>query len=152
LAATGQVQDLTLPVLDLSAPVQPLVFTEGTADGALVAIGTQDIRLAADVLFAFDRADLTPRARQLLDDAAARVRAAKATRLAVTGFTDSVGTPSYNLALSRRRADAVAAALRTRLGTGVAVSATGAGETRPIADNATKAGQALNRRVEVRAS
>jgi outer membrane protein OmpA-like peptidoglycan-associated protein len=59
-----------------------------------------------------------------------------------------VGSAESNLALSQKRADAVATYLATQ---GVAkerVSAKGYGETKPIGDNATDAGRAANRRVE----
>ena len=67
----------------------------------------------------------------------------------IEGHTDAAGRDETNLALSQARADAVKQALVDR---GVAVErleAVGLGETRPIADNATKAGSRQNRRVEV---
>jgi succinyl-CoA synthetase beta subunit len=66
----------------------------------------------------------------------------------VAGHTDNVGSAESNLALSQKRADAVATYLATQ---GVAkdrVSAKGYGETKPIGDNATDEGRAKNRRVE----
>ena len=70
--------------------------------------------------------------------------------ITVNGFTDSDGPQDHNLALSRERADAVAAVLRNGLdGRGIVVVAQGYGETRFKADNATEAGKALNRRVEI---
>jgi outer membrane protein OmpA-like peptidoglycan-associated protein len=69
--------------------------------------------------------------------------------LLIVGHTDSVGTDSYNMDLSQRRAEATADYLmssgveRTRLRT------TGLGETEPIADNGNASGQQQNRRVEV---
>lgn len=66
----------------------------------------------------------------------------------VEGHTDSSGKDDYNLALSERRATVVALALRK---TGAAISMTikGYGKSRPVADNATAAGRAENRRVAV---
>jgi MYXO-CTERM domain-containing protein len=69
-------------------------------------------------------------------------------RVRIEGHTDDRGNDAHNLALSQRRAEAVVAFL---LGQGVApsrVTARGYGETRPIANNATAAGRATNRRVE----
>ncbi len=66
----------------------------------------------------------------------------------VEGHTDSVGSDASNLALSQKRADAVASYMASQ---GVAkerVSAKGYGETKPIGDNATEEGRAKNRRVE----
>lgn len=70
--------------------------------------------------------------------------------LEVTGHTDDRGSESYNQKLSERRAAAVKAYL---VGKGIAgdrIDAMGYGETMPIADNKTKEGRAINRRVEVR--
>jgi OOP family OmpA-OmpF porin len=71
-----------------------------------------------------------------------------ATHVEVAGHTDSVGPDAYNQKLSQRRADAVKQVL---VKDGVAanrVTSVGYGESRPVADNATEAGRAVNRRVE----
>jgi OOP family OmpA-OmpF porin len=65
----------------------------------------------------------------------------------VVGHTDSTGSEAYNQRLSERRAQSVASYLE---GKGIAVgrlTATGAGESQPIADNGTREGRAQNRRV-----
>mgnify|MGYP006187470663 CR=1 FL=1 len=63
--------------------------------------------------------------------------------------TDSVGTEGYNQGLSERRANAVREVLVNQYGVdGSRVNTAGYGETRPVADNATDAGRAVNRRVE----
>jgi OOP family OmpA-OmpF porin len=65
----------------------------------------------------------------------------------IVGHTDNVGSDAYNQALSERRAKAAAAYLESKgIGSGRIV-ATGAGESQPIADNATPEGRAQNRRV-----
>ncbi|MEO8309351.1 MAG: OmpA family protein, partial [Pseudomonadota bacterium] len=64
----------------------------------------------------------------------------------IVGHTDNVGSDAYNQALSERRAKAVAAYLESK---GVApgrIMASGAGESQPVADNATPEGKAQNRR------
>lgn len=147
---TAPVEELTLPVEELTLPVEDLVFTEGSMDGALTDVGHQEFRLSADVLFAFDKAALTPKATALLAQVAGTLKQQGATRVTVTGFTDATGQEAYNLGLSQRRAQAVVAALPTLVGPGVTLVAAGRGEQNPIADNATKDGQALNRRVEIR--
>ena len=64
------------------------------------------------------------------------------------GHTDSMGAEQYNLGLSQRRADAVRQVLIDRFDTqGSRISATGFGESRPIASNDTAAGRQQNRRV-----
>jgi iron complex outermembrane receptor protein len=63
------------------------------------------------VFFDFNRSDLTPQAVSIVGQAAANAGPAKVTRLEVTGHTDTVGSDAYNMRLSRRRAESVAAEL-----------------------------------------
>ncbi len=63
------------------------------------------------VFFDFNKSDLTPQAVSIVDQAAANAGPAKVTRLTVTGHTDTVGSDAYNMRLSRRRAESVAARL-----------------------------------------
>jgi len=63
------------------------------------------------VFFDFNKSDLTPQARDIVDTAAKNASATKVTQLTVTGHTDTVGSDAYNMRLSRRRAESVAAQL-----------------------------------------
>jgi outer membrane receptor protein involved in Fe transport/outer membrane protein OmpA-like peptidoglycan-associated protein len=63
------------------------------------------------VFFDFNKSDLTPDAVAIVDQAAKNAGLAKATELVVTGHTDTVGSDAYNMRLSRRRAESVAAEL-----------------------------------------
>jgi iron complex outermembrane receptor protein len=63
------------------------------------------------VFFDFNKSDLTAQAQQIVDQAASNAGPAKVTRLTVTGHTDTVGSDAYNMRLSRRRAESVAARL-----------------------------------------
>jgi len=63
------------------------------------------------VFFDFNKSDLTPQAREIVDTAAKNASANKVTQLTVTGHTDTVGSDAYNMRLSRRRAESVAAQL-----------------------------------------
>jgi outer membrane protein OmpA-like peptidoglycan-associated protein len=63
------------------------------------------------VFFDFNKSDLTPQAVAIVDQAAKNAAPAKATELIVTGHTDTVGSDAYNMRLSRRRAESVAAEL-----------------------------------------
>lgn len=107
--------------------------------------------LNTDLTFGSDSADLNAAARRGLAQIIAKVRAqGRRGTITVNGFTDSDGPQDHNLALSRERADAVAAVLREGLaGRGIVVVAQGYGETRFKAANDTAAGKALNRRVEI---
>ncbi len=63
------------------------------------------------VFFDFNKSDLTPQAVSIVNQAAANAGPAKVTKLEVTGNTDTVGSDAYNMRLSRRRAESVAAQL-----------------------------------------
>jgi outer membrane protein OmpA-like peptidoglycan-associated protein len=63
------------------------------------------------VFFDFNKSDLTPQAVTIVDTAARNAQAGKVTELTVTGHTDTVGSDAYNMRLSRRRAESVAAEL-----------------------------------------
>lgn len=118
-------------------------------------VGTR-VSLAADTLFAFDKATLTPEAQANLIRTAALVREGGDDTVTVTGHTDAKGEDGYNLALSRRRADAVVAWLRGQPGLAArSYTTVGKGETEPVADETAADGgddaqaRARNRRVTV---
>ncbi|MFX7832934.1 OmpA family protein, partial [Acinetobacter baumannii] len=68
----------------------------------------------------------------------------------ISGFTDSRASAAHNLALSQRRADSVAAYLREHGLQCDDLIVRGFGKDSPVASNATAAGRAMNRRVEIR--
>lgn len=113
--------------------------------------GSVTVDLAADVLFAFDRADLSPQAQTTLAELAQRVAADGATgQITVTGHTDDQGSDAYNQDLSLRRAQSVAAVLQPALADQrLTFAVDGRGESEPVADNGTPEGQQANRRVSV---
>lgn len=107
------------------------------------------------VTFEFNSARLTAQAERRLDNVVNALRASQGFNVRVEGHTDSIGSASYNLDLSQRRADSVKAYLTSH---GVAASrlnTRGFGETRPVAPNTkpngsdNPAGRAQNRRVEL---
>ncbi|WP_375737932.1 OmpA family protein [Pseudomonas boanensis] len=104
-----------------------------------------------DLLFEFDSAKLTAADEAKLDSVASRLKnEAPTAKLTVTGHTDSVGSDAYNQKLSERRAQSVTDYLiRSGVPAGNFVGVTGAGESQPVADNATKDGRSQNRRVEI---
>lgn len=101
------------------------------------------------VLFAFDSAELTATARQRLQSLLPRLNAPGVTSVKVIGFTDSVGSDSYNQRLSERRASSVAEFLISQGLAPDKVTSQGRGEADPIADNESDEGRARNRRVEL---
>jgi outer membrane protein OmpA-like peptidoglycan-associated protein len=102
-----------------------------------------------DVLFDTAQATLKPGALPTIDRLATFLKDSPDRSVEVEGHTDSMGSDSYNQDLSQRRADAVRQALLSR---GVAtdrISATGKGESAPIASNESAGGRQQNRRVEI---
>jgi len=101
------------------------------------------------VFFDFDRADLTPRAREIIAQAAQASRSQQTTRIEVAGHADRSGTPQYNQGLSQRRANNVAAELvRNGVPRG-AISVAAFGESRPLVPTADGVREPQNRRVEI---
>src|SRR5205085_8166318 len=70
-------------------------------------------------------------------------------KLAVEGYTDSVGSDEYNMRLSEKRADSVRTYLISQGITPDGITAQGFGKADPVADNHTAAGRQQNRRVEL---
>jgi OOP family OmpA-OmpF porin len=101
------------------------------------------------VTFAFDSDEITGVSMATLDVAAETLRECPNVNTAVEGHTDSVGDEAYNLGLSQRRANSVSSYLSNHGVSPDRLQAKGYGESRPIADNSTDDGRALNRRVEL---
>lgn len=120
----------------------PNATVERVGEGLLVTFDS-------GILFTFDSDMVRGDAGTNLSNLAASVKAYPDTELLIVGHTDATGSDSYNQGLSERRA---ASAKRYLVSQGVPderVKVEGRGETEPVADNATDAGRAQNRRVEV---
>ena len=92
--------------------------------------------------------EFDPRFEALLNLGAAALQLLPEATLVVTGHTDDIGTPDTNLALSQARAQIVVDWMVARGIPPERVVARGAGESEPIADNATPEGRNANRRIE----
>ncbi|AUY36106.1 MULTISPECIES: OmpA family protein [Pseudomonas] len=101
------------------------------------------------VLFAFDSAELTQGAQQRLQGLLPKLNDPSVASVKVIGFTDSVGSDSYNQRLSERRASGVAEYLISQGLAPNKVTSQGRGESEPVADNDTDEGRSRNRRVEL---
>jgi OOP family OmpA-OmpF porin len=110
------------------------------------------IILQGDVLFDFDKSVVKPEADKQLTQAAAMIQSARrvASVILINRHTDNVGKDDYNMALSQRRARAVADWFISRkyLPRG-AIKTQGFGKTQPVQSNNDAAGRAKNRRVEI---
>ncbi|HYQ39622.1 MAG TPA: OmpA family protein [Pseudomonas sp.] len=103
-----------------------------------------------EVLFAFNSANLTEAAQARLDTVVdSKLKGDDVVAIKVAGHTDSVGSDAYNQKLSERRARSVMNYLIDRGVPAGKLSIEGFGESKPVGDNATEAGRAQNRRVEL---
>jgi len=90
-----------------------------------------------------------PESTAALEELAAALAQEAKVKVLIEGHTDSTNTDAFNLDLSQRRAKSVLAWLTQHGVDAARLDAKGFGKTRPVADNATAQGRALNRRVEV---
>jgi outer membrane protein OmpA-like peptidoglycan-associated protein len=107
------------------------------------------LNMPGNITFKSDSAEVDPSFYQVLNSVDLILKKYDKTVIEVAGHTDSTGSAEYNQKLSERRANSVAQYLE---GQGLAtnrVVTIGAGETHPVADNATPTGRQANRRVEL---
>ncbi len=99
--------------------------------------------------FDFDKADIKPEFEPVLDEAARILKDNPDVKVSIEGHTCSMGPDKYNQGLSERRAKSVFKYL-VKKGIDLSrLSAVGYGESRPMADNKTRDGRRMNRRVEL---
>ena len=103
-----------------------------------------------NVQFELNSAVLKTDSYQTLDLVAGSLKAAPTTKLVLNGNSSAEGSAEHNMSLSVDRANAVKAYLVNAGVSGDNLTAKGYGESKPIADNTTEEGRALNRRVEIK--
>jgi outer membrane protein OmpA-like peptidoglycan-associated protein len=138
--ALGQRDQATEQAARLQAEVDQLKATP-TPRGLVLTLG--------DVLFDTGKARLNPGSARKLDQLAQFLADHPERRVQIDGFTDSVGTDSYNQDLSQQRADAVKSSLISRGIDPTRIGSQGYGKGFPVANNVDSGGRQLNRRVEV---
>jgi len=107
------------------------------------------ITLSGGLLFATGASTLLPGAQTQLNQVADALKTQAEHHFVVEGHTDNQGTDKINDDLSTRRANAVRDYLIVRGVSAAAITAQGYGSTRPIGDNKSTEGRAMNRRVEI---
>ncbi|HWR16826.1 MAG TPA: OmpA family protein [Terriglobales bacterium] len=117
--------------------------TRRTANGVVMTLDSKSIR------FDFDKADIKPEYRDILNRIAGVLMTLKGYSIAIYGYTDSVGTPSYNLQLSQRRAEAVRNFFEQAGISASIMSTKGFGSSDPRVPGESELARAANRRVEI---
>jgi outer membrane protein OmpA-like peptidoglycan-associated protein len=107
------------------------------------------LNIPNDVSFDVNSAAIRPQLRSVLDPFANELRGDPQSRISIVGHTDSTGSAAVNDPLSLERAQSVRDYLVTRGVPAMQVQTAGRGENEPVADNASDAGRARNRRVEI---
>ncbi|WP_027810668.1 OmpA family protein [Burkholderia cenocepacia] len=130
------------PVVQAAPPAPP--------QPAPQPVPQRQVLLQGDANFALDSAVLTPQARSNLDRFIEINRGVEFRRVTVTGYTDSTGSATHNLALSASRARNAMNYLSANGLKAQSFVSQGQGAADPVASNATAEGRAQNRRVEVR--
>ena len=122
--------------------LEKVAETKRTENGILV-------NMKNDILFDTSSAELKDEAVTQITQVGDILAKYADNRIRIEGHTDSSGSDSLNETLSRKRADSVGTVLVSRGVREEQITVVGNGETKPIADNATKEGRAKNRRVEL---
>ncbi len=150
------------PALTLSTPrvvtLTPRVvtLTPRVISVAPTRTAAYSFNVNTDVLFAFGSSTLSPDAQAVLGTVVRQLQGVRSGTASISGYTDSIGTPAYNVGLSRRRAASVQAFLQARVGNAkLSYRSRGVGETDPVAPNTlpggadNPAGRSQNRRVVI---
>lgn len=143
----------THPVTVAGQQQQAQAILKGT--GVLLLDNTNDgsnditLLMPSNIRFASGSAKLSPAYMNILNSVAVVMQEFKYSVAEIPGNADSKGSASYNLALSQKRAQAVADYLISQGIESERLVPKGYGESMPIANNKTAIGRALNRRVHI---
>jgi len=136
----------------IQAGVTPVEKQVSETDARIGDITNLDTRQEVTVNFPVNSTTLTPESKLALDGLASTAKGIQGYVIEVRGFADSTGNAEQNLALSKRRAEAVVSYLQVEHDIPIRriVTPAGYGSTHAVSDNTTDAGRASNRRVEVK--
>lgn len=149
------VRDSVIRVLLSGTEELPVFLTgirvaESATDVMYDALAAKGRWATHGILFATGKAEVQPESRPVLKEIASMLKQHGDLKILIEGHTDNVGVAASNLALSDARAAAVKAALVAAHGVDAArITTKGFGDTKPSVPNATAAGRAQNRRVEI---
>lgn len=135
---------------DLKTACEPDDEWPGADIDAVAAIGAgKSFSLKSSVLFDFNKSFLKQSAQKDMDSVITEIMKMPGATVLIEGHTDSIGSKTYNLSLSQKRATAVSDYFASKLGQSVTFKTTGYGDQYPVAPNTTDEGREMNRRVEI---
>jgi OOP family OmpA-OmpF porin len=154
-AKTTEVEQKAQSAGQTAASAQQTADTANTRVGVLTntVVNLDNYHPVAEtsVKFGFNKDNLTPKAKEALDQLAGSISNTKGYIIALEGGTDSVGPADYNYDLSQRRANAVIQYLASKYNVPAhKIYVIGLGKDKPVETNKTASGRADNRRVDVR--
>jgi outer membrane protein OmpA-like peptidoglycan-associated protein len=159
LSVTGAATDTPASASSSSPSTDDAVFAERRAVEALDRISdvfpfqeqkrARIITISTDDLFDSGSPVLASSAQMKLEDLAGALKQTGDHKITVNCYTDSLGDPGENQALSSKRADALKQYLISRGVDGRLLQAQGLGARHPVSDNVTASGRAANRRIEI---
>lgn len=139
---------IAVDIVEVKPMTQNMVTVK--ADDMAKSIASSGRVALYGILFDFNKADIQPASKPALEEIAKLLKADAGLALHVVGHTDNVGSYEANLNLSKRRAEAVVAALTAEYGVSASrLTANGVANLAPVAVNSTEEGRAKNRRVEL---
>ena len=136
-------QEREAALAQLQQALGHIAETHRTAMGLVMTLDSKSIR------FDFDKANIKPEYRDILNRIAGIMMTLKGYTVAVYGYTDDIGTQAYNLQLSQRRAEAVRDFLVQAGISATVLSTKGFGKSDPRVPGDSEEARAANRRVEI---
>ena len=136
-------QEREAELAQLQEALGQIAQTRLTAMGLVMTLDSKSVR------FDFDKSDIKPEYRDILNRIAGILMTLKGYTINVYGYTDDVGTQTYNLQLSQRRAEAVRNFLVQAGISPTIMSAKGFGKSDPRVPGDSEQARAANRRVEI---
>src|SRR6201982_2734976 len=136
-------QEREAELAQLQQALGQIAETHRTAMGLVMTLDSKSIR------FDFDKANIKPEYRDILNRIAGILMTLKGYTVAVYGYTDDIGTRAYNLQLSQRRAEAVRDFLVQAGISSTILSTKGFGKSDPRVKGDSDEARAANRRVEI---
>jgi OOP family OmpA-OmpF porin len=133
-------------------PVAPASATANVQPPPLpnvIPVPPSKVKLTSEALFDFDKAVIKPEGKKHIDSLVEQIQSIHMEVVIAVGYTDAVGSESYNKGLSIRRAEAVKAYLVSKGIGSNRIYTEGRGKAMPVASNSNAKGRALNRRVEI---